>query len=244
MIQTLLGEDTQYLTNDEELRSYFVEEFKKRAGEEDDKRSWDVQYINLLNTLEREQDEALEKAKEIAKRTRIRRTKPKAQKGVLIFGKKGKDHVFKLSDGTNKPIALTTEDAIKLFKADIMEQAEKVSPTFDKIYQELKKTLFKRRTEFKRDKGKQVAIEKIKMMKTKCPWNKDYLEDLKRVAQEYDVLSAWAMKKIRDIDFNNIDQEMAELQNTIKHSFLASKIRQANEIDEGEETVILTEELI
>ncbi|MGC8728112.1 MAG: helicase-related protein [Elusimicrobiales bacterium] len=50
MIHFLLGEDAQYLTTDEEIKSFFYDEFKKSVYFEEE--SWDVKYRNILYDVE------------------------------------------------------------------------------------------------------------------------------------------------------------------------------------------------
>ena len=56
-------------------------------------------------------------ALQIPHRARTGRIVEKPQGGVILFGKKGEDFVFKISDGDHEPIMLSAEEALQLFEA-------------------------------------------------------------------------------------------------------------------------------
>ncbi len=92
MIQAILGEDTRILTPEEKLNAYFYDKYK----ETEEEKSWDVEYINFINEIKTNSPDLLQKAREIPKRVKIRRNVDKGKKGVVVFGKKSGEYVFKI----------------------------------------------------------------------------------------------------------------------------------------------------
>jgi len=243
MINQILGEDTKVLTSEEELNSFYKEQFIKELAEQEEK-SWDVEYLNLLNGIKSGRKEILEEALKIPLRTRIKRTVKKSNSGVLIFGKKGSEHIFKFGNSTEESVSLTAEEAIKLFEADFNEKGEPVSQRFENIYQSLKEKLFKVKTEFQKDKGVLEAIKKIEILIEMFPVKKSYLEDLLYVLEKLNNLPERFAKLIRAINSNTIKDDLKNLQKEVPHKYLLDIINKANAINKGEECLILSEELI
>jgi len=243
MINFVLGEDTKVLTSEEELRSFYKNDFKKAMSSQEEK-SWDVSYINLLNNLKASNKEIISEALKIKKRTRIRRTEPKDIKGVIIFGKKGEDYIFKIGARKDDCKQISPEDSLKLFEADIAERSEKVSNSFDSVYQNVKKNLFIKKGEVPKDRSVIDVINKIEVIIKKLPEIRDYLNDLLFVIEKLDGLTENDAKQIRAINSKTLNEDIEKLKKDIPHKYLLGIIKKAKKIDEGEETLILSEELI
>ena len=243
MINHIMGEDTKVLTSEEELISFYTEQISGFISAQEEK-SWDVDYINLLNSIKSGRKEIIQQALSIPLRTRIRREIKKDKTGVLAFGKKGDDYTLKLGLTPDNVKTLTAEEGIKLFEADMYEKPYDVSDNFEDIYQNLKANLFVKKTEFKKDKGINDAIDKVKYLINNFPGIKNYLEDLLYVLEKLNNIPERFARLIRAINDKNIEKDLKALQKTIPHSYLAAIINKANKIQKGEEYLILSEELI
>ena len=95
MIHAIMGEDTKVLTKDEEIQSYFLEQYRKEMAKSEEV-SWDVKYQKLLNAAKG--TDFYEEAMQLPHRARTGRSVEKARSGVLMFGKKGNDFVFKIGN--------------------------------------------------------------------------------------------------------------------------------------------------
>jgi len=240
MIHALMGEDTQYLTKDEDLKSFYKEQYEKFI--KDDERSWDVEYRNLLTFLRSGQPELIAQADNIPPRTKIRRTVQKGKNGVLVFAQKGGEFTFSFGPNPQEANPMSPEDALKLFEAKPEEKPQPLSKTFEPIYKNIKQNLFARKNQVPFDKGKREAADKVRALKDKLPAHRDYLEDLLTVMEKLDSLPAHYLKLIRAIDEKTLNADFAELQKQVPHKYLTGLLNQANKIDEGEEILILAEE--
>lgn len=243
MIQALIGEDTKVLTTDEELRSFFVERFREELKEQEAKESWDAKFLNELNRIKSTNPELYRQALELPRRIRIKRTKTFEQKGVIVFGKKGTDYIFKLGTSPTEYYTLNARDAIQLFKAEPQEKAETVSNEFEAIYQTVKANLFTKKNEVALDKGKRETIDKLRFLIDNKIGNQDYLKDLLFVVTELDSLPELYHRQIRRISDKTIERDLKKLMEEIPHSYLMDIIKKAELIDEAEENLILAEEL-
>jgi superfamily II DNA or RNA helicase len=244
MIHALFGEDTKVLTKDEELNSYFTEQFRQAMSDQE-KLAPEAVYENFIRKLRISNPEIVEEALKIPKRCRIKRTVKKDVKGVVVFGKKGEEYAFKFgASSEEEPGSLTLVEALQLFEADMAEKAEKTSRSFPPIYEQVKKKLFSQKTAVALDRGKRETILKIEALKQKLPEEKDYLEDLYYVVKDLDALPDRFAKLIRAIEVKNLKENFKDLQKEIPHRYLLDIIERERKIEEGKESLILSEELV
>lgn len=242
LIHALLGEDTKVLTSDEQLESFYRDQFRKSIAEQEE-RSWDVKYINFLDTIKNSQSEIIKESLKLPKRVRIKRTAKKNKKGVIIFGKKGENYAFKFAVDPKEYISISPADAIELFEAELSEKPEKTTKNFNLIYQPLKDNLFVKKTDIPYDKGITEAINKIDVLVEKLPQKKNYLEDLRYVLKTLDALPDRFAKQIRAISEKTLREDVEALEKEVTHHYLAEIMEKARNVEEGEETLILAEEL-
>ena len=237
MIHSIMGEDTKALTKEEELQSFFVERYKKEFSKEETA-SWDNKYRKLLNELKG--TEVYKDAMNIQLRSRVGRKVDKNRKGVLLFGKKGNDYVFKFAESSlSKPISLTAEEAISLFEADEKEKPCETSENFDAVYQNVKEHLFMGSNIDQREKERLKAMQRVKLIKQSNKVSPDYLKDLMKVV-EGDGLSGYEIRYINNLTSSKYNQ----IPKNIEQDYLNRIISKANNVDEGEETLIISEELL
>src|SRR3989344_6510599 len=95
LINSVVGSDTRTLTADEELQSFFKDEYQK-AEQENETRSWDAEHREAYDQAKK--DTALfEEALKIKPRSRvIREGQQKA--AIVAFGKKGVHAVFAVKE--------------------------------------------------------------------------------------------------------------------------------------------------
>lgn len=235
MIHAIMGEDTKALTKDEEVNAYFKERYRKEIARNEEA-SWDTPYRKLLNSLK--STEIYEKAMELPHRARTARNIEKPQKGVLMFGRKGDDFVFKIGDTANAPIMIPAEEAISLFEAEKNETPVNLSDDFDAIYQKVKASLFNCDVTEKNEKELLKALTKVKLFINKQLLPKDYLEDLRQVIKA-DALSGYEIRYINQLPV----KDAAKLPQKISADYLTRVILAQNKVDDSEETLILSEEL-
>lgn len=235
MIHAIMGEDTKALTKDEEVQAYFKERYRKEF-QKNEESSWDTPYRKLLNEVKG--TEAYQKALEIPHRARTARKIKKSDYGVLMFGRKGNDFVFKIGSEEESPKMVSAEDALKLFAAEPSEEPVELSDYFDATYQKVKSSLFQGEAKDYNEKDVLNALAKIKVFAKAKLLNKDYLDDLLIVVKA-DALSGHEIRYINQLALKDVK----ELPKKIPIEYLARIIITQNSVDEGEETLILSEEL-
>ena len=236
MIHAILGEDTKALTSEEQLQSFFAEQYRKQMGKSEAE-SWYTRFKRQLD--EAKSTDAYKEAMKIPHRSRVGRNVVKTRSGVILFGKKGNDFIFKISQNADsEPEMLPAEDALELFKAEVDEQSAPLSDNFEPTYQKLKQSLFERDVETANEKERRTAYEKINLISERDIVDNDYMKDLMCVL-ENDALSGYELRLINKLRPN----EYAKLPQYIHANYLKRILHTANEVDKGEETLILSEEL-
>lgn len=235
MIHAIMGEDTRALTKDEEVQAYFKERYRKEFTRNEES-SWDTPYRKLLNELKG--TEAYEKALLMPHRARTARDIKKPQQGVLLFGKKGNDFVFKIGSKSIVPVMISAETALSLFAAKREEEPVDFSKDFDDVYQKVKSALFSSDVKDRNEKDILNAVSKIKVLQKNELLSADYLFDLMSVVKA-DAISGFEIRFINQLALKDV----AKLPKKIKAEYLARIILTQNRVDDSEETLILSEEL-
>ncbi len=235
MIHAIMGEDTKALTKEEEVKAFFKERYRKEFARNEEA-SWDTPYRKLLNSLKG--TVIYDKALELPHRARTARKIEKPGKGVLMFGRKGNDFVFKIGDAATAPVMIPAEEAIALFEAERNEEPVDLSSDFDAIYQKVKASLFSSDAMARNEKELLNALAKVKLFTNRQSLPKDYLEDLRQVIQA-DALSGYEIRYINQLAV----KDAAKLPQKISAEYLTRVIKTQNRVDENEETLILSEEL-
>ena len=235
MIHAIMGEDTKALTKEEDLQAYFKERYRKEFAKNEEE-SWDTPYRKLLNSLKG--TDIYNEAIELPHRARTARNVKKPNKGVLIFGRKGNDFVFKIGNVNVAPVMISAEEAIALFEAEKCEVPVDLSKDFDTVYQKVKTSLFISDVTEKNEKDQLKALDKIKVLIKNKLLSKDYLEDLIQVIKA-DALSGYEIRYINQLVLKDSDKLIMK----IPPEYLMRIIYRRNKVDEGEETLILSEEL-
>ncbi len=236
MIHAIMGEDTKALTDEEQLNAFFKERYQAELAKSEE-RSWDTKYRNLLNQLKG--TEVYAEALAIPHRARIGREVEKPRTGVLLFGKKGNDFVFKIGSSTHEaPVLLTSEQALSLFEAAESEKPVKVDKEFDKVYLYVKTRLFQSGKSDDDEKAQTKARDRIYIWTDKAVLPKDYLEDLLAVLDNGG-LTGEEIRFINKQTAKSADQVMER----ISQEYLNRVVEKISSVSEGDETLILAEQL-
>lgn len=236
MIHAIMGEDTKALTSDEQLNAFFKERYRKEL-ENSEELSWDTKYRRLLDSVKN--TSIYQDAMDIPHRSRIGRIVEKNLKGVILCGKKGNDFVFKMGQNDDlNPISISAEDALGIFESEKTEKPVSVSKQFEVVYQKVKAKLFKDTLDSEGEKNRIEAYSIIKAWLKNKILSRDYLEDLLLLMRN-DGLTGDEIRFINKLTIRAADT----LPKKISPDYIKRCIMKMNAVDEGEETLILAEEI-
>ena len=149
------------------------------------------------------------------------------------------DFVFKLGQkGDEDPISISAEEAFSLFEASPEESAVNVSKDFNDVYQLVKGQLFKDSGDTTEDKSKYEAYNKLKLWSQSRLLPKDYLADLITLLQSGNLTG----EEVRFIN-KQTSRTASLVQEKITEDYIRRSIMKMNAVEEGEETLIMAEEI-
>jgi hypothetical protein len=241
LINAVVGSDTKTLTNEEDIKSYYRDEFEK-ANSDNDRLSWDAlhreAYYNALKNKE-----LMESVKSIPRRTRIKRNDSE-NKGVAVFGKKGQNTIFTFGENQIDVSVISAETALKKFQAREEEPSEVVDNNFTEAFKIAKEKLFAKH-ELPQVKGRRMeAIKVLKVISDSLPQSKNYCEDIVSIIKTLDDISDGALKDISQINLKDISLAYKKLQEIVPENFIVNVLNKAKNSEEEQELLLFAEQFI
>lgn len=252
LINNIVGSDSNTLTDDEELTSYFRRKYEE-ANDEIDEKSWDIEFKNDYNII-KDNASLINELLEIPEHTRIVRKNQK-QDIAVSFAKRGNSYLFATADNYDEVAEIQpAEDVLKFFKAGIDEKSFESDDELDRKFTYLKKEITKPHEISQLSKRRQEALNNLQFLKDNYPSERDYLTDLYDVIHEYDDFSEGELKFIAQL-FNriksssdNIDENMLkvmvfELHEKFSVHYIESIREKSEDIAKISETIMFTEDI-
>lgn len=236
MFNSIFGDDTRVLTKNEDLKSFFVEEFKKNYEETE---SPETYYENIIYNLRDYEKEVILEAESISKRVKCKRKSDRIKKGVILFSKKGEIPRFE----NNQLLNLTDIDYLKIFEADKKEKFQPFERKYEKIYEEIKDKIFNEKSLLSSpNKKKKDLILKLQKLKEVSKFT-SYIDLLIKVISDLDALTPLQTKILRDISYKNFDKNINEIESKIPKKLLTNLIDTYNDITNRKEALIITQQI-
>ncbi|MBU1123969.1 AAA family ATPase [Patescibacteria group bacterium] len=239
LINAVVGSDTRTLTDDEELQSFFKDEFDK-AEEANEIESWDAMHREAYEQAKKDKD-VFEEALGIKPRSRVIRTEQK--KNVIVaFGKKGEHAVFALKEEL-EPAIVAAELALHHFIASKEEDGQEVDKQYDEVFKVVRDALFEKHP-LPTIRGRRLdALTVVKMIEEKLPKSKDYCRDLAQIIKKYDGISEGDLKKIAKLKLKDLRQAYDELKEIVPEHHITAINERVARLEGEYETIVLSEEL-
>ena len=240
LINAIVGSDTKTLTDDESVRSFFKDEYVD-AESLSETMSWDAGHRDAyFKALENE--ELMSRVLSIPRRSRILR-KNREVSQVVVFGKKGDQSIFTISDDMAEAVIVSNEKAVPLFFAENSEEGFSVQDRFAPIFNKAKEKLFAKNPLPSIKGRRQDAIKNLMAIRDALPSAESYCSDLIQIIKEFDDVSEGTLKDIVQIDMSNVNETYTELQRLVPAQFIRNVIDRAHRADDGAELLLLAQEL-
>ncbi len=188
IFNSVVGNESRTLTKDEELKSFFIDEFKKATAEEE---SWDTPHREAYEQAQRD-SAVIESAKKIPMRARIVRKNQPVQVGVGV-GIRGENKIYALE--TNGEAELVdAEKVLNHFAANPEELGEKADDQFGAVFNTLKEKLFEKPPMGQMSRNRTEVVQILRSVRESQYSN--YCDDLIKVVSDLDDLSEGQLKAI------------------------------------------------
>jgi len=241
LINAVVGSDTKTLTKDEELVSFFKDEFDK-ARKEDEQLSWDTVHREAYDKAMKD-ERLMQMVKAVPRRSRIKRQRVR-NPGVIVFGKKGQNTIFTFGNMANEVKVVSSEEALPCFVAKSDEKGEEVDKEFTSVFNLAKEKLFAKH-ELPQIKGRRsTAINVLKVISDTLPIAKDYCEDIISIIKTLDDISDGSLKDISQLNLKNIESAYEKLKQIIPEIFVRNILNRAKFNEDEQELLLFAEQLI
>jgi len=241
LINAVVGSDTKTLTSDEELVSFFKDEFQT-ARNKSEELSWDAYHRENYEQAVKD-EEFVQRTLALPRRSRIKRVGGK-NPGNIVFGKKGQNTIFTYGRGTDDIKVISAEQALGIFEAEPDENGLAVGEDFTDVFNYAKERLFAKH-ELPQVKGRRAtAINLLKLMSDKIPSAKDYCDDIIVIIKTLDDISDGTLKDVSQLDANKIEESYKKLQELVPAVFIRNVLERSRHADEARELLLLAEQLL
>ena len=244
MFQALFGDDTKALSEDEDLESYFSEQFKK----DDEQLNAESEFENLIYNLRETNPEFIKKVRELPNRIRVKRkliNKQKFNEGILLYSKKGDESFFHFKSNDYITQKYSISSYLELVKAETTEKSFDLSNNFEALYKSAYSSIFRKVINPSLERSKKDALNKIEGIKNICDKKFfEYLDMITKIIEEFDDLPGGYLKRIRQISDVNIDDEIRKLQLEITEKYLYKILDNVRKLESEEPKLIISQEFV
>jgi len=239
LINAVVGSDTKTLTSDEELKSFFKDEYVK-ANKEVEFESWDAKHREAYDQTP---DEVIDEAMNIRPRSRVMRS-GQPFSGGIAFGKKGNHAVFAIKRSEDEESkVVSAEEVLPLFAAKQDEEGKAPDSGFNELFIVIRDKLFEKHKLPTIRGNRAKALQPLQILIEQYPPAKDYALDLMKVIKEYDDLSEGQYKQIGRVNMGNLEEAYKEIQNIVSKQTIATSLKRVDQLEGLSELIVLSEEL-
>jgi superfamily II DNA or RNA helicase/HKD family nuclease len=239
LINSIMGDDVRALTPDENLETFFMEEFVQ-ADEGKEDLSWDAVFIEEYENAIKVPS-LLQKIELIPRRSRISRSSQQMDLG-LVFSKHGQSTIFISAQRETDPEILSTEEALRLFKADPEEQGSEVSQKFAPLFKIVRDKLDSKH-ELPVIKGRRNdALNLLEALRIQLPAASSYCVDLIRIIRDLDDIDEGTLKDLAQIREKTPEKIFELVKSAVPESHVRNILARVQRMEDEAHTILLAEE--
>lgn len=251
LIHNIVGSDTRTLTPDETLLSFHKDDFDlqkffkddfENADKGEDNLSWDSMFIEDYEVSLKDKT-LMDEIRRIPRRSRISRKSGLSQRGI-VFCKRGQNYVFATSSLNSDSELISTEDALKLFKAQENEIGAEITPAFAKLFVYAKEKLVEKHALAEIRGRRAVALQLIEALRLSLPSAESYCVDLGKIIREYDDVSEGTLKDLSQIRDKSPEVIYETVRRLIPAAFIRNILNRVDRMDAESEVILLAEEFV
>lgn len=241
LINNVIGSDSRTLTPDEDVQSFFKDEFARTEGSKEEL-SWDAIHMEAFERA-KSNSSLMEEINRIPRRTRIARaSKGEGQKQAVIFSRKGANTIFVLAEKGREGQLLSTQVGLSYFQADEDEEGTEPTRDFPNLF-ELAWNKLSERHPLPEIRGRRSDATKVlEALRLSFPPADTYCSDLIKVISKYDDVSEGALKDITQVDLSNLEDCFNSVKKIVPESFIRNVLERIQRMEDDAEIVLLAEE--
>ena len=240
-----MGSDTKTLTDDEQLQSFFKDEYEK-AEKEAEFESWDAKYRQDYDQAKKD-SQFFQEALNIKPRSRVIREN-RSSPAIVAFGKKGDHSIFALKQ-LEKLTVVDSASALRFFKAQKDEKGKEADKQYDEVFKLVRDLLFQKHP-LPPIRGRRAdALKVIQFIEKGLPRAKDYCRDLTQIIKKYDGINEGDLKSIAQLPLEDkmssekFETAFGDLKSIVSQHQIASINERASRLEGEYQTIVLSEDL-
>jgi superfamily II DNA or RNA helicase len=242
LINNVIGSDSKTLTPDEDVQSFFKDEYQRTDGAKEDL-NWDAIHLEAFEQAKTDKNLMIE-VKGIPRRTRIARISTDNEKDeAIVFSKKGDNILFLLTKENEETALLSTQEGLSLFKADRDEVGKDLSSNFPNLFGNAWQKLAEKHPLPEIRGRRSDAIKMLEALRLALPSADSYCSDLIKIISKYDDVSEGTLKDIANADSKDLKACFLRIQKFVPESFIKNVLERIQRMEDEAEVILLAEEL-
>jgi hypothetical protein len=160
----------------------------------------------------------------------------------LVFSKHGQSSIFISAQQDCSPEVLSTEEALKLFKAEPQEEGAEASPKFQPLFKAVRDKL-EAKHELPVIKGRRNdALNLLEALRLQLPAASSYCVDLIRIIRDLDDIDEGTLKDLAQIREKSPDKIFEIVKVAVPESHVRNILARVQRMEDEAQTILLAEE--
>lgn len=240
LINAIVGSDHKTLTSEEEIQSFFVDEYEKYETEASDL-SWDAPFLEDYFIFSNSKS-LWERSLDIPRRSRIRRSASNFD-GIVAYGKKGNQGIYAHSSTSGDSRLIGPEEALPMFRAIPGEVPTEIVQESNGLIQLTANKLFAKSAMPAIRGRRQEAIKLLTALSHQLPESQNYCHDLIQVIKEFDDINEGSLKDIINLELDDLKVTFQEVKKIVPEKLIINILNKVQRAQEDTEMLLLLEEL-
>lgn len=240
LINQIVGSDHKTLTEDDDIQSFFKDEFDA-ADAEAQQVSWETDHRNTFESFSTDQ-ELMKSVLSIPHRSRVGRSDT-GHDVVVAFGKRADSIVFASVENGEIIRNIDPEKALNYFKCEPGEAGEALDADFAGTFRKVRDAIFARDPLGPIAGRREAAIKVLSALSQQLPISTAYCTDLISVIKDLDDINEGTLKAIASADLSNLETLFGYIQGLIPEHVLRISEERARSAEDSNEMILLVEEL-
>jgi superfamily II DNA/RNA helicase len=242
LINNVIGSDSRTLTPDEDVQSFFKDEYQRTDGSKEDL-NWDAIHLEAFEQAKMNK-KIMDEVVAIPRRTRIARNSADKEKDkAVVFSKKGENILFILTKQDEEAQLLSTQEGLSLFKADVEEEGQDLSSNFPNLFSNAWQKLAEKHPLPEIRGRRSDAIKLLEALRLSLPSADGYCSDLIKIISKYDDVSEGTLKDIANVSSKDLTACFTSIQKIVPETFIRNVLERIQRMEDEADVILLAEEL-
>jgi hypothetical protein len=241
LINNVIGSDSRTLTPDEDVQSFFKDEFARTEGSKEEL-NWDAIHLEAFEQAKVDAT-LIEEVNRIPRRTRIARHVIEGQQSrAVVFSKKGENTLFVSTEPGSDAELLSTQAGLALFQAEQTEVGGDLTKDFPGLFGIAWEKLSEKHPLPEIRGRRSESLKILEALRMSLPAADVYCSDLIKVISKYDDVSEGALKDLAQVDTSNLEKCFEAIKTIVPETFIRNVLERIQRMEDEADVILLAEE--